>query len=288
MKRSPLAVAGLVVACWLLSGNVDATEPQQLTTDGRLKRDPIFIDGGQQIVYSVQHDSPQLVLRRLNLSNGRSDRVHADSALPEFGPCYSSDENAFSFMQMTGNDVLQLKVELPLEQRTVTVPASKKTVWHGMITPDGKEVVYAAAGQIYSLGINGGSEKQLTQTTGRNNHPVVSPDGRRIAFSSSRDGDYEIYLMNRDGSNVQRLTKSRGLDVRPAWSADGKWIAFTTARHGDYEIYAMQFDGSLTTRVTSHPERDDYATWHPDGKHVVVAREHDGACDLFLVPFASN
>jgi Tol biopolymer transport system component len=278
-------VVGLFVAGLWLPGITAADELQQLTHDGRLKRDPIFIDGGEQIVYAAQHDSPQLVLRRLNLSDGRSERFHPESALPEFRACYSTDQAAHSFLQMTGNDVLQLKVGLPHKQQTVSIQSSKTTVWHGTITPNGKEVVYAAAGQIYTQVVENGEEKQLTQTAGRNNHPSVSPDGNRIAFSSSRDGDYEIYSMNRDGSGVQRLTNSRGLDIRPAWSADGQWIAFTTARDGDYEIYAMRCDGSDTRRITDNPERDDYASWHPDGKRLVVVTERDGAIDLFVVPF---
>jgi TolB protein len=271
----------------LLAGDAFAAEPQRLTSDGRLKRDPVFIEGGKQVVFAAQDDSPQLVLCRLNLSDGNLQRLHPQSALPEFRPCYSSDEETLSFLQMTGNDVLQLKVEHTLQQRTLAIPASKKTVWHAAITPDGQEVVYAGSGQIYSCPIGEDKEKQLTQTAGRNNHPTVSPDGRRIAFSSSRDGDYEIYSMNRDGSDVRRLTQSRGLDVRPAWSADGKWLAFTTARHGDYEIYVTRSDGTDQRRITDNSERDDYAAWHPDGKRLVIVSEHEGAFDLFLIPFGS-
>ena len=169
-SRSGLILIIIVCCCWS-AGSAVAAEPQQLTQDGRLKRDPVFIDGGKQIVYSVQHDSPQLVLRRLNLGDGRNERLHPNSALPEFRPSYSSDQKAISFLQMTGNDVLQLKVELPSQQRTVTIPASKKTVWHGTITPDGKQDIYSAAGQIYCQAVDKGKEKQLTQTAGRNNHP---------------------------------------------------------------------------------------------------------------------
>lgn len=284
MIRSIPNTLGLLACSWL-AGIALAGEGQQVTSDGRIKRDPVFIDAGKQIVYAAQHDSPQLVLRRLNLRDGSNERLRADSALPEFRPSYSADQQALSFLQMTGNDVLQLKVRFPLQQRTVAIPASKKTVWHGAISPSGRDVVYATAGQVYSQQIDQGQPKQLTETTGRNNHPSISPDGRRIAFSSSRDGDYEIYTMKRDGSDVRRLTRSRGLDIRPAWSADGQWIAFTTARHGDYEIYAMRSDGSDDRRITNNPERDDYASWHPNGKQLVVVTEHEGAMDLFIVPF---
>ena len=83
--------------------------------------------------------------------------------------------------------------------------------------------------------------------------PVYSPDGRKIAFGSSRSGDFEIYVMNADGSDVVRLTQSSGLDVRPAWSPDGKRIAFTSNRDGNYDIYIVNADGSDPTNATFPP-----------------------------------
>ena len=82
--------------------------------------------------------------------------------------------------------------------------------------------------------------------------PAFSPDGRKIAFGSSRSGDFEIYAMNADGSDIVRLTQSPGLDARPAWSPDGTRIAFTSNRDGNYEIYVMDTDGSNPHNATSH------------------------------------
>ena len=84
--------------------------------------------------------------------------------------------------------------------------------------------------------------------------PSWSPDGKRIAFSSRRDGHFigefgltsEIYVMDADGGNEQRLTENRKTDSSPSWSPDGKWIAFTSDRKGDdvnFEIYVMDADG---------------------------------------------
>lgn len=275
------------LAILLLTTNF-ATAEQRLTNDGRLKRDPVVLDGGRQIVYSAQHEAPRLVLRRLNLSDGGDARLHPKSLLPEFGPRYSSDGKAVSYMRMVGNDVLEMRVEFPMERRTVKVAAAKKTIWHGAIAPDGKWLVYSASGQIYAQDIAGGKRWRLTETAGRNNHPTISPDGKEIAFSSSRDGDYEIYRMRRDGSSVRRLTKSRGLDIRPNWSPDGKWLAFTSARDGDYEIYAVKSNGGAAQRITTNPERDDYASWHPDGKRLCVVSEREGATDLYLIPFEAK
>ena len=121
----------------------------------------------------------------------------------------------------------------------------------------------------------------MTDAAGMNAWPAYSPDGRKIAFGSSRTGDFEIYVMNADGSDLHRLTRSPGLDVRPAWSPDGTRIAFTSNRDGNYEIYVMNADGSDPRNVTSHPARDDHPAWHPDGRLLFVS-DRDGGSDLYL------
>src|SRR5262249_23977271 len=108
---------------------------------------------------------------------------------------------------------------------------------------DGTRVLFAFPEddrqQIYSVDLQGGDRKQVTNSLGINNWPHCSPDGKQIVFSSSRDGNYEIYVMNADGSAPRRLTHCPFQDIRPRFSPDGKRIAFTSNRDGNYEIYVM-------------------------------------------------
>lgn len=98
-----------------------------------------------------------------------------------------------------------------------------------------------------------------------NDRDVVawSPDGRKIAFVSYRDGNMEIYVMNADGSGVTRLTNHPGSDAHPAWSPDGRKIAFQSDRDGNSEIYVMNADGSGVTRLTYSPAYDGEPAWSP-------------------------
>jgi Tol biopolymer transport system component len=68
-------------------------------------------------------------------------------------------------------------------------------------------------------------------------HPTFSPDGRRIAFTSNRDGKYEIYLMNADGGGVQRVTKHSEHNSHPCWHPDGKDLVFVGERQGRHDLY---------------------------------------------------
>ena len=203
-------------------------------------------------------------------------------------PSFSRNEKIYTFLAMTGNDNLTLRVRDVKSQGTAILKSSSAVVWNAAITPDGKQVVYNISGQLILRSLSDDQETPLTKSAGRNDWPNVSADGKRIVFSSSRNGDFDIYVMKLDGSEVRRLTESLGLDMRPVWSPDGKQIAFTSNRDGNYEIYAMNADGSNVRRITHHDERDDYPAWHPNGKKLVYVSERDGNYDLYLVEFPEN
>jgi len=80
--------------------------------------------------------------------------------------------------------------------------------------------------------------------------PAWSPNGRKIAFASERDGNSEIYLMNADGSDQRNLTRDLAYDGDPAWSPGGQRITFVSNRDGRYEVYVMNADGSGQQRLT--------------------------------------
>ena len=73
---------------------------------------------------------------------------------------------------------------------------------------------------------------------------VYSPDGLKIAFISTHDGDPEIFVMNADGTGIRKLTDNTAVDAAPNWSPDGSKIIFTSDRSGEYEFYTMKADGS--------------------------------------------
>ena len=71
----------------------------------------------------------------------------------------------------------------------------------------------------------------------------------QIAFSSNRDGNYEIYVMDTDGGNPRRLTENPNDDWDSSWSPDGKRIVFASERDGNPEIYVMDADGGNPRRT---------------------------------------
>ena len=91
----------------------------------------------------------------------------------------------------------------------------------------------------------------IGDTSATEETPSWSPDGRRIAFASNREGGvFQIWLMNPDGSSPVRLTSDAGGNGEPSWSPDGSKIVFASFRDHDVEIYVMHADGSQQTRLT--------------------------------------
>ena len=112
---------------------------------------------------------------------------------------------------------------------------------------------------------DGGNQQRLTENLFDDWYPSWSPDGKRIAFSSDRQGDFgsfEIYVMDTDGGNQRRLTNDPQYDGSPSWSPDGKRIIFVSERDGNYEIYVMDADGDNQRNLTKHGGEDFSPAWY--------------------------
>ena len=143
--------------------------------------------------------------------------------------------------------------------------------------------------EIYVMDADGGNPRRLTDNRGWDFAPSWSPDGKRIAFVSDRDGHVhvkhgwstnEIYVMNADGSNPQNLTDNPFDDRSPSWSPDGERIVFTSARDGDNpqnsEIYVMDANGNNLLRLTKNVGDDRDPSWSPDGERIVFSAGRNG------------
>jgi len=106
------------------------------------------------------------------------------------------------------------------------------------------------------MNADSGGVTRLTNDPAAERFPSWSPDGKKIAFFSNRDGNGDIYIMNADGSGVTRLTDPLDRCAMPAWSPDGRQIAMECMHDEDPEIYVMNADGSGLTRLTNNSGED--------------------------------
>jgi len=132
------------------------------------------------------------------------------------------------------------------------------------------------------MNADGSDQTRLTFSAGDDANPSWSPDGSKIAFSSNRDGTYEIYVMDPNGSNQTPLpTTAEGTE--PDWSPDGSKIAFQSDRDGDFEIYVMNADGSGQTPLTVNDSHDANPVWSPDGTKILFHSDRDGNFAIYVM-----
>jgi serine/threonine protein kinase len=155
-------------------------------------------------------------------------------------------------------------------------------------SPDGQQLVFISPcraradyfensyykdSSLYLINANGSGLKPLTAVPGSDFEPAWSPDGKRIAFTSLRDGKKEIYLLTLDTGTIIRLTVAAG-DVQensqPSWSSSGNRIVYVVKRFSVYQIWAMNDTGQENVQlVRSGQQLWDYLpVWSPDGETV--------------------
>ncbi len=161
---------------------------------------------------------------------------------------------------------------------------------------------------IFVRNLRNGKLTALVEQAGYDAEAVVSPQGDRIAFTSTRNGDLDIYTMNLDGSDVRQLTDELGYDGGPFFSPDGTRIVYRASRAKNeaelqryrdllakdmieptaLQIYVMDAkDGGNRIQLT-HNEAANFAPYfHPDGKRVIYSSNQASTSgrdfDLFLI-----
>ena len=129
-------------------------------------------------------------------------------------------------------------------------PDGRRIAFASTCKPDCYGPRYPSYTDIYVVNADGSGKRKLTHNERYNTEPAWSPDGRKIAFRSTRNGNRDIYVMNADGSGKRNLTRNPAQDGSPSWSPDGRRIAFISNRDGRLEAHVMNADGSGQRSLT--------------------------------------
>ncbi|HEX9754096.1 MAG TPA: hypothetical protein VGA42_00225, partial [Gemmatimonadales bacterium] len=155
--------------------------------------------------------------------------------------------------------------------------------------------------------VDGSDLRQLTDNGAYNAEATVSPDGTRIIFTSTMDGDIDLYVMSVDGTGIRRITDRVGYDGGAFFSADGTRIVWraaypvTASDTADYaallaqrlvrpartEVWVADADGKNPRQVTRLGGANFAPFFHPDGKRIIFSSNYEsprsGAFDLYLI-----
>ncbi len=136
---------------------------------------------------------------------------------------------------------------------------------------------------IFRVRADGMGLERLTDHPAFDDQAALSPDGRSLAFASTRDhGSTDIHRLDLQTGEVRNLTDTLGGDYRPSWSPDGRMIAFSSERGkpprmaaGRWEhvhepsVYVMRADGGGVRRLTADGQLAGSPRWSADGRRVV-------------------
>jgi TolB protein len=184
------------------------------------------------------------------------------------------------------------------------------TAW----SPDGRKLVFAiqargSAGlcdragdcnnELFLINADGSGLRRLTRNAVPDGDAVWSPDGRKIAFLSQRDGTgADVFVMNADGSDQRNLTRKPGNEVAPAWSPDGRAIVYSAVPPGQplwagggisasgpfRDVYVMNADGSDQRNLTHTQEAEEWpGGWSPDGRTIAFAAYDGRSFRIFVI-----
>jgi Tol biopolymer transport system component len=117
-------------------------------------------------------------------------------------------------------------------------------------------------------------------------HPQLSPDGRRVAFASTRSGAWEIWISDPDGSNPVQITSLRAPTGTgaPHWSPDGRTIVFASDTEGQFDIFVVPSTGGKPRNITSHPTLDHVPIFSHDGQWIYFSSARSGQYQVWKVP----
>ena len=152
--------------------------------------------------------------------------------------------------------------------RTVDVTVHEGTSMAIALSPDKRTLILDLQGSLWSMPATGGAAKRITDEYNDARQPSWSPDGRRIAFQSYRDGTWRIAVIAPDGGGMKALTTGPFDAREPHWSPDGKSIAFSSDRSGNYDVWTLDVGSGEVRQVTKDPANDFFPSWSPDGREI--------------------
>ena len=153
-------------------------------------------------------------------------------------------------------------------------------------TVGGDRIVFSYAGNLYSVGINGGKAVKLTSHVGYESFPKISPDGKTIAFTAQYDGNTEVYTMPVEGGEPVRVTYSAlvsrdqmGERMGPnnivmGWTPDGNKIVYRSKQYNFSglrgRLCLVDADGGVPEIIPT--SEGGFCSFSPDGKHLAMNR----------------
>jgi Tol biopolymer transport system component len=258
---------------------------------------PAWSPKGDRLVFQTDRDGDDNIY--VMQSDGTRQTPLTVDPASDVEPDWSSDANTIAFSSDrggsgTGTYDVHVMSDSGADQRALTPFAAddRQPRFPPPPAPPADELVTAVGfsndlWDLYIVNADGTKRSQLTKgSSADNTMPAWSPDGQRLAFASSRGGNFDIYIMNADGSGEPiAFSDHAGADMHPDWAPDGTQIAFESNQdEGDWDIWVMNADGSQPRNLTANAQSNDgNPAWSPDGQRIAFSSDRAGNYDIYVM-----
>ena len=158
--------------------------------------------------------------------------------------------------------------------QTRAAPEARPMFYDPAISPDRAEIAFVSGGDIWTVPAGGGEARLLVSHAATESRPLYSPDGRKLAFVSTRTGNGDIYVLILATGALARLTWDDALDQLDAWSPDGRWLYFTSARgdiQGMNDVWRVSAEGGTPMVVSADRYSNEFwSAPSPDGQALAI------------------
>jgi TolB protein len=231
--------------------DVDGENQRAVTRNASVNLSPGWSPDGTRLAWtSFRRGTPLAYLKDLRTGGVRSLAGKGDTGLsPSFSPDGRYVAVARTIDSETDIWLLDARTGAPVRQLTTGGGIDISPCF----TPDGRRVVFSSerggTPSIYAVAVDGGTPVRVTPFGGRLTDPVVSPDGRRVAFVVQH-GSFDVWVSNLDGTGLVHITSGQGDNEDPTWSPDGHYLAFTSTRRGRSELWIATDNGRYQAPLT--------------------------------------
>lgn len=282
-KSSPQEPYGI----WLVARETGEkrrlTTPQTNYGDGQ----PAISPDGKTALFTRDRKVDLHDLYLIPITGGEPRQVRFDQETSVRQPAWTPDGRAILFISNQGrggpNDLCKVLVT---GGAPVKVEAVKEKLANFVLSRQGNRLAWAQSLDdlnIWRLELDATGKpktapQQIIASTRNDVDARFSPDGKKIAFASSRSGSLQIWVAESDGQHPVQLTFfNDSLPGSPRWSPDGRQIAFDARAAGNKDIYVISVEGGKTRRLTTESSWEGLPSWSRDGAWIYFCSECNGA-----------